>query len=313
MRLLVTGGAGYIGSHVVRLAQNAGHEVEVLDDLSTGIGTRITCPNNQLDLSTADSIEPLIQLLNTGFDAVIHLAAKKQVGESVQYPEFYYQQNVGGLANLLSAIRSSKVRKFVFSSSAAAYGMPDVGQVKETDLAKPINPYGETKLIGEWMASNAKTWGLRSVSLRYFNVAGTGFEGLADTAALNLIPIVMKQLRNDQLPQVFGNDYPTADGTCIRDYVHVLDLARAHLVALDYLDMAEPEFELFNIGTGVGASVLEVLGQIKESSGMEFEPQIQSRRAGDPARLVADVTRSQKVLGFSAEFSLKEIVESAWT
>lgn len=313
MRLLVTGGAGYIGSHVVRLAQNAGHEVEVLDDLSTGIGTRITCPNNQLDLSTADSIEPLIQLLNTGFDAVIHLAAKKQVGESVQYPEFYYQQNVGGLANLLSAIRSSKVRKFVFSSSAAAYGMPDVGQVKEADLAKPINPYGETKLIGEWMASNAKTWGLRSVSLRYFNVAGTGFEGLADTAALNLIPIVMKQLRNDQLPQVFGNDYPTVDGTCVRDYVHVLDLARAHLVALDYLDMAEPEFELFNIGTGVGASVLEVLGQIKESSGMEFEPQIQSRRAGDPARLVADVTRSQKVLGFSAEFSLKEIVESAWT
>lgn len=313
MRLLVTGGAGYIGSHVVRLAQNAGHEVEVLDDLSTGIGTRITCPNTQLDLSRAESVEPLIVLLNKGFDAVIHLAAKKQVGESVQCPEVYYQQNVGGLANLLSAIRSSKVRKFVFSSSAAAYGMPDVGQVKETDLAKPINPYGETKLIGEWMASNAKFWGLRSVSLRYFNVAGTGFEGLADTAALNLIPIVMKQLRNGQLPQVFGNDYPTADGTCIRDYVHVLDLARAHLVALDYLDMAEPEFELFNIGTGVGASVLEVLGQIKESSGMEFEPQIQSRRAGDPARLVADVTRSQKVLGFSAEFSLKEIVESAWT
>lgn len=312
MKLLVTGGAGYIGSHVVRLAQNAGHEVEVLDDLSTGIGTRINCPNHQLDLSSERVLQPLTELLTKGFDAVIHLAAKKQVGESVQRPEYYYQQNIGGLANLLSAVRASKVRKFVFSSSAAAYGMPDVGQVKETDLAQPINPYGETKLVGEWMVSNAKSWGLKSVSLRYFNVAGTGFEGLADTAALNLIPIVIGQLKNNLQPQVFGNDYPTPDGTCIRDYVHVTDLARAHLVALDYLASAEPEFNLFNIGTGLGASVLDVINQIRETSGLEVVPDIQARRAGDPARLVADVSRSRDLLGFSASLTLKDIVESAW-
>ncbi|BDP99944.1 UDP-glucose 4-epimerase GalE [Aquiluna sp. KACHI24] len=313
MKLLVTGGAGYIGSHVVRSAEQNGHECVVIDNLSTGVSSRISCPLVQLDLAAPTAVADLNALMKEHrFDAVIHLAARKQVGESVQIPETYYLDNLGGLANLLLAMKANDVKKLVFSSSAATYGMPDVDKVDEDYPGRPINPYGETKLIGEWMVKNAKVWGLRGVNLRYFNVAGCGPKELADTAALNLIPIAINALKAGKAPIVFGTDYPTPDGSCIRDYVHVQDLAEAHVAAVDYLERDDRPFDTFNVGTGEGASVIQVLDQLKISSGINFEYQISDRRAGDPPRLVAKVERIQEVLGFKAKHGLEEIVSSAW-
>lgn len=313
MKLLVTGGAGYIGSHVVRAAEQNGHECVVVDNFSTGVPNRISCPSIKLDLASPNAVTELVQIISKhNVDAVIHLAARKQVGESVQIPETYYLDNLGGLANLLLAMRETGVKKLVFSSSAATYGMPDVDQVDEDYPGRPINPYGETKLIGEWMVQNASVWGLRGVNLRYFNVAGCGPKELADTAALNLIPIAINALKAGKSPVVFGTDYPTPDGSCIRDYVHVQDLAEAHIAAVDYLGRDDRPYSTFNVGTGQGASVIEVLDQLKLSSGIDFKYEIASRRAGDPPQLVAKVDRIEKVLGFKAKNGLKEIVDSAW-
>jgi UDP-glucose 4-epimerase len=267
----------------------------------------------EIELAGSDAKELLVNLMNEHkFDAVIHLAARKQVGQSVEMPEQYYLDNLGGLANLLLAMKETGLRKLVFSSSAATYGMPDVETVVEDYPGRPINPYGETKLIGEWMVQNAKVWGLRGVNLRYFNVAGTGPKELADSAALNLIPIAIHALKAGKNPVVFGTDYPTADGSCIRDYVHVQDLADAHLAAVDYLGREDRPFDTFNVGTGTGASVIEVLDALKVASGIDFEVELGKRRAGDPPRLVANVERIERVLGFRAKNGLKEIVQSAW-
>jgi UDP-glucose 4-epimerase len=313
MKLLVTGGAGYIGSHVVRIAEQSGAKVTVVDDLSTGLPKRIDCELVQLELSKDSAVTELTKLMtSTQFDAVIHLAARKQVGESVEQPERYYRDNVGGLANLLLAMRATETTRLVFSSSAATYGMPDVDAVNEDYPGKPINPYGETKLVGEWMVRAAAVWGLRGVNLRYFNVAGTGYPDLADTAALNLIPIAIGQIREGKNPVVFGDDYDTPDGSCIRDYVHVQDLAAAHLRAVQYLDQENREFDTFNVGTGTGASVFEVLQELKRASGIDFKIEVCQKRAGDPPRLVADVSRISKALGFSCEQDLSAIVKSAW-
>jgi UDP-glucose 4-epimerase len=230
----------------------------------------------------------------------------------VEQPERYYSDNIGGLANLLLAMRVTETKKLVFSSSAATYGMPDVDAVTEDYPGKPINPYGETKLVGEWLVRAAAVWGLRGVNLRYFNVAGTGYQDLADTAALNLIPIAIGQIRAGQNPVVFGEDYPTPDGSCIRDYLHVQDLAAAHLRAVEYLSQESREFDTFNVGTGTGASVFEVLAELKRASGVDFQIEVGKRRAGDPPRLVADVSRIAKTLGFSCEHDLAAIVQSAW-
>ena len=315
MSVLVTGGAGYIGSHVSRLLQQQGQKVVVADNLSSGLVSRIddaTLLN--LELSNADSVALLVSAIKEhGVTKVIHLAAQKQVGVSVQEPEWYYQQNITGLANLLSAMRQTNVTQIVFSSSAATYGMPDVDLVNEDVLCAPINPYGQTKLIGEWMIANAGiAWGLRGASLRYFNVAGTGWPELADTAVMNLVPIVFAAIKAGIAPKVFGTDYPTPDGSCIRDYVHVLDLAEAHISALEYLDRDDRPHSVFNVGTGTGSSVLEVLAEIKRVSGIDFEIDVVSRRAGDPPALSADVSRIQQTLGWTAKRGLKEIVESAW-
>lgn len=313
MKLLVTGGAGYIGSHVVRIAEQSGAEVTVIDDLSTGLPKRVDCELIELELSKDSAEAELTKLLtNNRFDAVIHLAARKQVGQSVEQPERYYKDNIGGLANLLLAMRASGTKKLVFSSSAATYGMPDVDVVTEDYPGRPINPYGETKLAGEWMVRAAGVWGLRGVNLRYFNVAGTGYPDLADTAALNLIPIAIGQIRAGKNPVVFGDDYPTPDGSCIRDYVHVQDLASAHLRAVDYLNQEIREFDTFNVGTGTGASVFEVLHELQKASGIDFEIEVGQKRAGDPPRLVADVSRISKALGFVCEQDLTAIVQSAW-
>lgn len=315
MSVLVTGGAGYIGSHVTRLLHQRGDKVVVVDNLSSGFQNRIDgAPLIQLDLSDDASTKLIVEALHDhNVDSVIHFAAQKQVGVSVEQPEYYYRQNIGGMTNLLSAMREAEVKKLVFSSSAATYGMPDVDTVTEDTVCAPINPYGETKLIGEWMTRAAgKAWGLRVANLRYFNVAGTGWDDLADTAIMNLVPIVFAALKAGKNPKVFGDDYATADGSCVRDYVHVLDLAKAHLSALEYLKQESREFDVFNVGTGSGSSVFEVLSEIRAVSGLDFAIDVAARRAGDPPFLQADVSRINNVLGWKAENGLHEIVESAW-
>lgn len=312
---MVTGGAGYIGSHVVRLLKQAGQNVLIVDDLSTGFSDRVG-PEAliNLDLAAPNAVEVLCSAIaEHQVSAVIHLAARKKVGESVEKPEWYYEQNIGGMANLLSAMRSQNVTNLVFSSSAATYGIPNVAAVDEDYDCKPINPYGETKLIGEWMSANARTaWGLKSVNLRYFNVAGTGWADLADTAVANLVPIVINAIKSNQKPVVFGDDYPTPDGSCIRDYVHVLDLAEAHITALEYLAKPGQKFATFNVGTGKGSSVFEVLDSIRKASGIDFEHVVEHRRAGDPPSLCATVDRIEQNFGWKAKHNLDEIVESAW-
>jgi UDP-glucose 4-epimerase len=315
MTVLVTGGAGYIGSHVARILSQAGTQVVVVDNLSTGLGSRVLgLPSANLELSDPDARGALEQLLRSHeVKAVIHLAALKQVGESVEKPEEYFLKNLGGQANLLTAMKNTGVNKLVFSSSAASYGVPDVESVSENQHPEPINPYGQTKLIGEWMSRNAEAaWGLAQVSLRYFNVAGAGWPDLADTQKLNLIPIVFAAINEGVRPKVFGDDYQTPDGSCIRDYVHVMDLAKAHVAALNYLDNESRPHDVFNVGTGIGSSVLEVMQQIKKTTSLEFEYETTLRRAGDPPRLTADVSRINQVMNWKAENGLAEIVESAW-
>ena len=316
MSILVTGGAGYIGSHVVRLLQEKGHRVTVIDNLSSGYSGRIGAAKLvELDLAAEAATSTLVELIKSeSITSVIHLAARKQVGESVTKPEWYFEQNIGGMAHLLEAMRQTKVDKLVFSSSAATYGMPDTDFVNEDFECKPINPYGQTKLIGEWMTANAaRAWGLRAVNLRYFNVAGAGWPELADTATMNLVPIVFAALDAGKSPVVFGTDYDTADGTCVRDYVHVLDLAEAHVTSLDYLDRDTRDHSTFNVGTGKGASVFEVLAEIKRVTKIDFEIDLQPRRPGDPPYLCADVSRIKEHLGWTAKRDLAEIIESAWS
>jgi UDP-glucose 4-epimerase len=307
----VTGGAGYIGSHVVKLLTQDGHRVISVDDLSTGMAERLECESIQMSLEAEESAQRLASLLTEKqIDVVIHFAARKQVGESVQQPEHYFQSNLGGLANLLGAMRQADVRKLVFSSSAAVYGMPEVETVSEDSPTEPINPYGQTKLIGEWMIENARVWGLSAISLRYFNVAGAGWRELADKQALNLIPIVLQKIDSGESVEVFGDDYETSDGSCIRDYIHVMDLARAHIEAINHLNLAGNA--VYNVGTGRGSTVLEVINRIKQTAGIDFEVKIAERRAGDPPKLVASNQKISRDFGWKAEYGLQEIVESAW-
>ena len=319
MAVLVTGGAGYIGSHVVRLLAERGDDVVVVDDFSTGIDARVQGrPVVNLDLAAADAEERLVSAIKEhGVDSIIHFAAKKQVGESVEEPVMYYRQNIGALTNILAAVEAAGIESLVFSSSAATYGMPDVDMVPEDLDCRPINPYGQTKLIGEWMIDNQITASqmrgttFNAVKLRYFNVAGAGWSELADTAVMNLIPIVLGRLKDGKAPIIFGDDYDTPDGTCIRDYVHVKDLAEAHIAALDYMKAGDTTETVFNVGTGTGASVKEVIDTIAEVTGREIVPDMGERRAGDPPALVADVTRISALLSWKAEFGLEEIVRSA--
>ena len=317
MSILVTGGAGYIGAHVVRLLQQRGEKVVVVDDLSYGSPTRIgDAKLVQLDVASSGARKVLFQtLIDEDVTAVIHFAARKQVGESVEKPMWYYQQNVGGLANMMSAMRDAGVRQMIFSSSAAVYGQPDVPVVPEELAGKPINPYGETKLIGEWMMADCeRAWGLRWIGLRYFNVAGSGWDDLGDPARLNLIPMVLERLAKGKHPAIFGSDYDTPDGTCVRDYIHVKDLAEAHLHALDYVASGqEMEHHTFNVGTGQGTSVKEIVVVWRQVTWMYFQAYEHPRRAGDPAQLIGDTTLMRVELDWKAEYGVKEILESAWS
>lgn len=311
----MTGGAGYIGAHVVRLLRDRGDDVVVVDDLVTGdAGRNPGVPLYELELSGAGAPAELAQIMREhSVSSVIHFAARKQVAESVQRPAWYYQQNLGGLANLLLGMQDASVRQLLFSSSAAVYGASEGGALDESARTLPMNPYGETKLVGEWLVADAvNPAALRAASLRYFNVAGAGWPELGDKAVLNLVPMVFERLDAGEPPIIFGNDYPTADGTCVRDYVHVLDLADAHLAVLDSLAIGEPRHEVFNVGTGVGSSVREMVAEILAVAQSTLKPEVRPRREGDPAVVVADPGRIAAQLGWRAKRGIREIVASAW-
>jgi UDP-glucose 4-epimerase len=310
MRWLVTGGAGYIGAHVVAAITGGGHEVVVLDDLSTGRRDRVPDGLAFVEGSLLDA--PTVRKALDGVDGVVHIAAKKQVGESVAEPLRYYRENLGGLQVLLEQCVEAGVPRFLFSSSAAVYGNVPTELVVEDGPKLPTCPYGETKLAGEWLVrACALAHGMSVANLRYFNVAGAGRPDLGDTGVFNLIPLVFHALSQGQRPRVFGTDYPTPDGTCVRDYVHVSDIARAHLLAADALG-APGEVRTYNIGTGSGSSVLEVLRVIGEVTGADTSYDVDPRRPGDPARLVAAVDRIRDQLGFTTEHDLRSMVASAW-
>ena len=316
MTWLITGGAGYIGAHVALAMAGSGREYEVLDDLSTGVPQRIPNEVEQHNFSLQDK-ESLQHLFSTkNFEGVLHLAAKKRVGESVERPDYYWQENVIGLENLFGAMNAAGVTKFVFSSSAAVYGQPEVKPselITEDTPCQPINPYGATKLEGEVISrSLAESEGMSVAALRYFNVAGAGRPELGDQFIFNLVPIIFDAIRKGEQPLVFGDDYATPDGSCIRDYVHVQDLAEAHVSAMDFVERSGPGFSAINIGTGNGASVFEMLSMVEEVTGHSLDPIHAPRRQGDPAALIADVSLARKILNWESKRNLRDIVSSAW-
>lgn len=310
MTWLVTGGAGYVGAHVVRAMADAGHEIVVLDDLSTSTADRV---DPRAKLITGSLLEPAaLEQAMVGVEGVVHIAAKKQVGESTADPLYYYRQNVAGLLALLEQCDARGVEQFVFSSSCSVYGMPDVDKVTESTELRPISPYGDTKLTGERMiASYCAASSMRSVSLRYFNVAGAGAPEIGDPEVFHLIPLIFQAFARGEQVRVFGGDYPTPDGSCIRDYVHVADIAEAHLAAADALSSGF-EGGTFNIGRGVGSSVHEVIQQTREITGLDISSTVVDRRTGDPARVVADVEAIHQALGFRTRRDLGEMIASAW-
>lgn len=313
MRVLITGGSGYIGSHVCRLLVQRGDVPVVVDDFVTGARARIVgLPSYDLDLASAEAADSLEAIMRSErVESVIHFAARKQVGESVQKPLWYFAQNMGGLAAVLEAMTRAGVPSIVFSSSAAVYGDAD-GVVGEDAPTRPVNPYGRSKLAGEWLVADvARANTLRAISLRYFNVAGAGWPELADRAVLNLVPMVFERLDANEGPQIFGDDYGTPDGTCVRDFVHVLDVAEAHLVALAALPSQREPHRVYNVGTGLGASVRDVIEGIRRRSGDAPAAVVRPRRAGDPASVVADVERIGSELGWRARFTLADILDSA--
>ncbi|WP_031088891.1 UDP-glucose 4-epimerase GalE [Streptomyces sp. NRRL WC-3549] len=314
MTWLITGGAGYIGAHVARAMTGAGERVVVLDDLSTGIAERLGPDVPLVRGSTADRGLLDRVLAEHGVTGVVHLAAKKQVGESVEDPLLYYRENIGGLTVLLEAVAAAGVRRFLFSSSAAVYGVPDVEHITEDTPCAPINPYGETKLAGEWLVRAAgRAHGVSTACLRYFNVAGASEPRLSDTGTSNVVPMFFERLTRGEAPRVFGTDYPTPDGTCVRDYVHVDDLADAHLVVARGLLAREPGEDLtLNVGRGEGVSVRELAALVGEVTGRPAEPLAGPRRPGDAARAVASVERMTREFDWTARLGVREMVESAW-
>ncbi|MEU6175318.1 UDP-glucose 4-epimerase GalE [Streptantibioticus parmotrematis] len=314
MTWLITGGAGYIGAHVALTMAGAGERVVVLDDLSTGLPERLPQQIPLVEGSTLDRAALDKVIAEHEVTGVVHLAAKKQVPESVADPLKYYRENVQGLETLLGACADGGVKRFVFSSSAAVYGMPDVDLVTEDTPCLPINPYGETKLAGEWLVRAAgKAHGIGTVCLRYFNVAGAAAPELADVGVFNLVPMVFEKLDEGQAPRIFGDDYPTPDGTCVRDFIHVQDIASAHLAAARRLADGATGDLTVNIGRGEGVSVAEMVERIGGHTGRtDAAPVVEPRRAGDPARVVASAERIEKELGWSARYDVDEMIASAW-
>ena len=315
MTVLVTGGAGYIGSHTVRLLRERGYKVVVLDSLEFGHAAAIgDTPFVQGDIGDEELLARVFA--EHQVESVIHFAAYKAPGESMEQPERYFDNNVAGTNRLLRAMQRSNVKSFVFSSSCSVYGTPDKLPVSETNPLHPESPYAESKLMVEQMLK----WydvchQLRSASLRYFNAAGAAFDaqiGEDWTLTLNLIPLVMKAaVGKAQVVKVYGTDYPTRDGTAIRDYIHVLDLADAHIRALEYI-RANDRSEIFNLGTGVGSTVQEIVDLARKVSGVDIPVEYTGRRPGDPVAIYADNDRAGELLQWEPQYGLEEIIESAW-
>ena len=317
MRVLVTGGAGYVGSHVSAALLEAGHRVTAFDDLSEGhpeAAEALGVPLLKGSILSAADLDAALG--RSRAEAAVHMAARCLVGESVENPGLYWRVNVIGSLTLAEALERAGVRMLVFSSSAAVYGQPDGGIIEETARTEPCNPYGRTKLVFEQaLADLAAAGRLRYVALRYFNAAGahaSGRIGEDHPVETHLVPNVLKAALGSGKPlKIFGTDYPTPDGTAVRDYVHVEDLARAHVLALERLAGGAPGGR-YNLGTGRGSSVREVLAAARRVTGREFPAEECPRRAGDPARLVASHDLAGRKFGWSPQRSLDDILESAW-
>lgn len=313
MTWLVTGGAGYIGAHVVRALQNADLEAVVLDDLSSGHSAFVPSDVPFVRGSILDGQLVLDTLKRHRVGGVIHVAGYKYAGVSVQRPLHTYEQNVTGTAVLLAAMMEQDVDRIVFSSSAAVYGTPDVDLVTEETTKSPQSPYGESKLIGEWLLRDqGVAAGLHHTSLRYFNVVGSGDPSIRDTSPHNLFPLVFDALVAGRTPRINGNDYPTPDGTNVRDYVHVADLATSHVAAARRLDAGEPVETAYNLGSGDGVSVGEIMKAVAEVTGIPFIPELAPRRPGDPARIVAAGELAARDLDWKMRHTLNDMVSSAW-
>jgi UDP-glucose 4-epimerase len=310
---LVTGGAGYIGSHVVRAFGEAGIDAVVLDDLSTGFEDFVPAgvPLIRATLLDRDAVRKA--LADNDIEGVVHIAGYKYAGVSVQRPLHCYEQNVSAMVILLQEMRDAGVSNFVFSSSAATYGTPDVDLVTEATATNPESPYGETKLIGEWLLNDAGVaHGLRHTSLRYFNVVGSGTPELFDASPHNLFPLVFNALYEGRTPRIFGDDYATPDGTCVRDYIHVADLAEAHVAAARRLGAGESIEPVYNLGCGDGSSVRQIMDTIHDVTGIDFTPEMHPRRPGDPARIVANGDLAERDLDWQMRYTLEQMVATAW-
>ena len=319
MAILVTGGAGYIGSHAARALRCSGYEVVLYDNLSTGF-RRLAQGFELVEGDIAD--EARLRPVLARVDAVMHFAAHAYVGESVENPRKYFQNNVLGALGLLNSALDAGIRRFVFSSTCAVYGIPEQIPITEQSPREPVNPYGASKLFFEnALEAYRRAYRLRSVSLRYFNAAGadeSGEIGELHDPETHLIPLVLAATtENGPELRVYGSNYPTPDGTCVRDYIHVNDLADAHVRALQYLEREGDEKGddslAINLGTGRGHSVLEVIRAAEHATGLPVRRVIGLRRPGDPPILVADPAKAQRVLGWNAKRSLADIVSSAWT
>ncbi len=314
-KILVTGGAGYIGSHTVQLLLEQGHDVAVVDNLSKGYKRNV--PSGRLFEMNISDTKALTELMRqTRTEAVIHFAAFIAVGESMREPETYFANNVSGSLSLLTAMARAGVKHVVFSSTAAVYGTPHGTPILESFPIQPVNPYGESKVMVETLLRwFDEIHHLTSVCLRYFNASGcdpAGRLGEEHEPETHLIPLLLRAVQTGKPVTVFGTDYPTTDGTCIRDYVHVLDLAQAHILALEHL-MGGGKSDQFNVGTGTGNSVLEVMQAVEEVTGRKVPYEVGARREGDPPALVASSDKLRETLGWSPRYTdLRTIVEHAW-
>ena len=314
MTWLVTGGAGYIGAHVAHAFLEAEIPVVVLDDLSSGYHAFVPpgVPFAMGSVLDTDFVRGVLR--ENGVTGVVHVAGYKYAGVSVERPVHTYQQNVTGTASVLDAMAAEGVGAIVFSSSAAVYGTPQVDLVTEETPTAPESPYGESKLVAEWLLRDqARATGLRQTSLRYFNVVGSSAPGVYDTSPYNLFPLVFDALAGGGTPMLNGDDYPTPDGTCVRDYIHVADIAASHVAAARVLADGGALRPVYNLGSGTGSSVREIMTTVAAVTGIDFEPEIGPRRPGDPARIVASGELAARDLDWRMRHSLTDMVASAWT
>lgn len=313
MTWMVTGGAGYIGAHVVRAFEKAGIPVVVLDDLSSGKASFVAEGTPLVKGSILDRTLLDDTIAAHAITGVVHLAGFKYAGVSVERPLHTYEQNVEGSRRLLAAMVEHDVQNLVFSSSASVYGTPDVDLVTEQTPTAPESPYGESKLVGEWLIRDAaRVAPLRHTSLRYFNVVGSAYDDIYDVSPHNLVPLVLKALTEGRTPRINGDDYPTPDGTCVRDYLHVGDLADAHVAAATALVADVSLDAAYNCGSGEGMSVRQIMDSIARVTGIDFEAELHPRRAGDPARIVATGEAASRDLGWTMTYSVDEMMASAW-